>query len=106
MSSTTASTDRPPAEPRGVIVNLTGRAARPGAGAPEGHLQGCVRRDGVIRRLRPVSSWGSGGTPGRLPGRRISGVSRCSSGQASAAVGSPGLHVAEALGHGRRQVGW
>ena len=50
MSSTTAATVRPPVEPSGVIVNLTGRGAGREAGSPEGNLQGSVRRDGGAAR--------------------------------------------------------
>ena len=43
MSSTTWPTLRPPAEPRGVIVNLTAAASGRPAGSPQGNLQGSVR---------------------------------------------------------------
>jgi len=46
MSPTTGPTVRPPAEPSGVMVNLTATARRRPAGSPEGNLQGSVRGTG------------------------------------------------------------
>jgi len=43
MSSTTWPTLRPPAEPSGVMVNLTATTVVRPAGVPEGYLQGSVR---------------------------------------------------------------